>query len=606
MRKRPSLTFLSADLSYVSSRSTLYAASAIGCVFSGTALAASSVTTQPLSHASPAHHSATPQFTKTGLIKRGPAGNKASQNHLRNVEAGSEEQISVRKERNSFEFASAQHTPDSATRLSGARLIQQGVTNITGIQNLAPNFSVQQSNGTATPNFTLRGVGMQDITNNNTQSVMAYVDGVAYPFASLLTGQWFDIADVSVNPGPVGFEHGQADTGGEVNIRTSDPTDTWHAGISEDIASYARSKTDFYVSGPIAKNLSFRLAGQTLQGGGWQYSPTKHEHLGDMDTSALRGKLKWTPDSETVVKVTGYWVRDHSELVNGVTAVNSLPSRPGNVASLNSNTPAGSYVLPYRQTEWSINPDFAHLIGRSSSLKPSERNLLWGGNVFFERNLGFGKLQSISSYNTEHRGEFVDEDASTWTTTDEYRTVSTNSFSQELRLTSNNPARNLQWSVGAYYNRAQSKQNAYMDFTDYTPARGYLSLTKYNDDQQTFAQYAHISYRLPAHVTIFGGINHEADDRQLYNLHTVHFASKSLCGTRSCQATTQDLNFKGVGANSNQFSGELGVQWQPIQTLLTYFKVSKGFKPSALTANNTVVQDQLIPSEPETVLSFQS
>lgn len=153
MRKRSSLTFLSDDLSYVSSRSKLYAASAIGCVFSGTALAASSVTTQPLSHASSPHHSATPQFTKTGLIKKGPAGNKASQNHSRSVEVGSEEQISVRKERNSFEFASAQHTPDSATRLSGARLIQQGVTNITGIQNLAPNFSVQQSNGTATPNF---------------------------------------------------------------------------------------------------------------------------------------------------------------------------------------------------------------------------------------------------------------------------------------------------------------------------------------------------------------------------------------------------------------------------------------------------------------------
>lgn len=516
------------------------------------------------------------------------------------------EGISVHAGRNDFGFNKNQHEPNSVTNISPSRLLRQNVISIFGLQNLAPNLTIQQSNGTATPNFTLRGIGMQDITNNNTQSVMTYIDGVAYPFSSMLAGQWFDIADVSVKPGPVGFEHGQADTGGEINIRTNDPTDTWKAGVVQDIASYARSRTDVFVSGPIAKNLSFRLAGQTLQGGGWQYSPSQRAHLGDADTSALRGKLKWTPDDRTVVKFTGYWVRDKSEIVNGVPAVNSLPSRPGNLVSLNASAPAGSYTLPYRQTEWSLSPDFAHLIGRSSTLKPSENNILWGFNLNVERNLGFATLQSISSYNTEHRGELVDEDATVWNTSDEYRTVSTNSFSHEFRLSGRNTQSPLQWSIGAYYNRVESRQNVFLDFSDYTPARGYLSQTKYNDNQQTFAQYAHLSYKIFRTFTLFGGINHEADDRQLLNLHTIHYATKNLCGTSSCQAATQDLGFTSVGAASNQFSGELGIQWQPVRDFQAYFKVSKGFKPSALTANNTVVQDQLIPAKPETLLAYEA
>ncbi|MFT8520072.1 TonB-dependent receptor [Acetobacter syzygii] len=517
------------------------------------------------------------------------------------------EDIDVKSRRAAFNFTREQHEANSDTHISAERLKQQGVVSIFNLQNLAPNLSIQQSNGTSTVDFNIRGIGMRDITNNNTQSVMTYIDGVAYPFSSMMTGQLFDVSAVSIKPGPVGFEHGQADTGGEVNIVTNDPTDKLHGGLSEDIASYARSRTDAYISGPITENLGFRIAAQTLQGGGWQYSPSHNTNLGDADTGAVRGKLKWNPDSKTEIKLTAQWVQDRSENINGVTTVNSLPSRPGNLVSLNGSSPAGSYVLPYRQTEWSMDPAFANLIGRNANLKPSERNVLWGFNLRFVRDLNFAKLETISAYETEHRGEFIDEDATIWRTGDEYRTISTNSFSQEIKLYGNSLHDRLKWIVGAYYNRVQSKQNEFLDFTDYTPARGYLSQTKFNDDQQTFSQYAHLSYQLPRHVTLFGGISHEADDRQLYNLHTIHYASSNLCSaTKLCQAQTQDLGFAASGAASNQFSGEIGVQWQPIQNFMYYFKVSKGFKPGALTANNTVVQEQLVPTKPETVMAYET
>lgn len=517
----------------------------------------------------------------------------------------SPEQISVSTARHAFKFAAQQNEANSDTHLSSEILKQQVVTSFTGLQNLAPNVSIQQQSGGASTNFYIRGVGMTDLTQNNTQSVMTYVDDVLFPYSTMASGSMFDVSAVDIKAGPVGFTHGQADTGGEVVIHTNDPTSTWHGGISEDIASYNRSITEGYISGPISRTLSFRLAGQTMHGGGWQYNPYDNRHLGNANEGALRGKLKWNPDENTEIKVSGHWMQDDSELINGTSATNSLASHPINLVSLSPSSPAGSFVLPYKQTAWTTNPDFAALVGRNASMKPSEHNLMWGMDVHASHNFGYVTGESISAYESEREHEYTDMDSSIWGTNGAYRNIVANSFTQELRLRVTDPNKRFQWLVGAHYNRMRSAQETYWDFSQMTPTRGYLSETPYNDNQQTFSQYVHVSYRLPHNVTIFGGINHEADDRQLRNLSTTNFGGSYMCGTSLCHPNTTTLSFADSNANANQFSGEVGVQWRPIQQVMTYVKVSKGFKPGGFTANNTVVQAQLNPTKPETLMAYE-
>ncbi|WP_246395679.1 TonB-dependent receptor [Gluconacetobacter tumulisoli] len=504
------------------------------------------------------------------------------------VAASGSEDVVVNDVRRAFHFQAAQTQADSATHMTAETIIRKGVVGLTDLQNLAPNVTIQSENGGATTNFYVRGVGMQDLTQNNTQSIMTYIDDVAYPLSTMASGMMFDLAGVDVNPGPVGFEHGQADSGGEILIHTADPTSTWHGGVTQDIASYARSRTDLFISGPIARGLSFRIAGQTMHGGGWQYNPQTHAHLGDADEGALRAKVKWTPDSKTDIMLTGHWLQDNSEVVTGKPALNFLSSQfiP---------------TLPYQQAEWDIQPGFAKLIGRSPDLKPSEHNTIWGADLKMSRDLGFASLQSISAYETVREGEFTDADATSAPTGDTYRNINANSFSQELRLASKRASDPLQWVVGAYYNRVRVYQQMWFDFTGYVPKRGYVSETPFHQNQQTFNQFAHLSYRLPYHVTLFGGISHEADDRQLVNLSTIHFASGN-----AYQPTTVVANFANSGAAANQFSGVLGAQWQATKDLMFYFKVSKGFKPGGFTANNTVVQAQLAPMKPETVMAYEA
>lgn len=494
------------------------------------------------------------------------------------VRSGSET-LTVTTARRRLHFSAAQHEADATTHISAETLTRQGVVSLLDLPRVAPNLTVQSVNGTGTINFFLRGIGLNDYTQNNMSSVLVYYDDVAYPLARMASGMMFDIAGAAVEPGPVGFAHGQADTGGEVAFRTNDPTDEWHGGVSQDIASYARSRTNLFVSGPIVTDkLSFRIAGQTMQGGGWQTNPANGAHLGDANLGALRAKLRWRPEEHTEIMLGGHWVQDDSEVVAAKPVINFLPTRP---------YPA----LSYQQAQWDYNARLAKLIGRPANLKPSEHNTMWGADLKASHDFGFATLRSISAFETERVGEYTDQDGTVWATGDNYRNIVANSFSQELRLESRKN-RPLDWVIGAYYDRVRMTQQSFFDFTDYVPTRGYLQETSFGQNQQTFSQFVHLAYKLPYRLTLIGGLTHEADDRQLLDLRTVQFGRRSL-------------QFQSTGSNMNQFAGTLGLQFQATKDLMTYFKVSRGMKPGGMTANNTVVQGQLDPFKPETVLAYE-
>ncbi|MFT9299195.1 MAG: TonB-dependent receptor plug domain-containing protein, partial [Gluconobacter sp.] len=198
-----------------------------------------------------------------------PVQHNKKQRHAapKSLEAHTDETIKVSIKRTDFAFQSAQKQPDADTRLTAERLIERGVVTLRDVERVAPNLTIQSINGTASTNFYLRGAGFNDFTQNNIPTVLAYFDDVPFAFSTMASGLMFDLADAAVTPGPVGTTHGQSDTGGEVRFRTADPTSSWHYGASEDIASYARSRSEAYVSGPRATGLDFRLAGQTRQRG---------------------------------------------------------------------------------------------------------------------------------------------------------------------------------------------------------------------------------------------------------------------------------------------------------------------------------------------------
>nr|WP_249212501.1 TonB-dependent receptor [Acetobacter persici] len=518
---------------------------------------------------------------RAGQGASGPAARRSARAKPGPVVARQTTAVDVSARRHDFAYQEAQHIPDATTRITAERLTERGVVTLRGLERVAPNLTIQSINGTASTNFYLRGVGFNDFTQNNMAPVLTYVDDVAFPYSSMTSGMMFDLAGASVTPGPVGTEHGQSDTGGEVHLHTNDPTDTWHFGATQDIASYARSRSEAYVSGPLARGLSFRLAGQTQHGGGWQTNPLNGDHLGDADLWALRGKLRWKPDAHTTILLGGHFTQDNSEVVTAVPVHRLI----------------GTQTLPdmasWQQAEWSSRPQFAKLIGRKAGIKPSEHNQFWGADLHIDHDFGPLTLSAISAFETERQGEYTDQDGTALSQADTYRTIDANTFTQELRLHSSNTQDKLQWVVGAHYQRTRMDQRFFFDYTDYRPARGYMMSTTFGLNQESLSEFGHLSYRLPHGVMIWGGLLHERDER-------------SITGLRSQIFGGATQNFHGESTTSDQFAGQVGVSWQMLRHALVYYKMSKGFKPGGFTANNTQIQAQLDPFKPETVLTYEA
>ncbi|MGV4876661.1 TonB-dependent receptor [Acetobacter indonesiensis] len=531
-------------------------------------------------HSSASHHA--PSHSKKAAVQgvKKTSRSRRSTGPLTSSQ-GEDVQVSIRRD----PFRNQQHVPDSATRLTGKDLQEKNVRQMTDLIRVAPSLTVQPSNGSAGLNFALRGVGMADLTQNNLPSVMPYVDDVAMPVSIMTTGILFDMDSVTVSPGQSGLTHGQVTTGGEINFRTADPTRTFHAGLTEDIASYGRNRVEGYISGPIGKSLSYRLSGQSLTGGGFQHN-SQGKGFGNADLGALRGKLRWQIDDTTRLDIGGHWTTDQSDAPAGAIMTNSY-----GIANNRNDIMA---------TNWGLSQQFADAIGlNAKNQKPREDNLFWGANVRLTKDFSWARLTSVSAYEMIDEHELSNQTNTVGAYGNMYRNNQTNFFSQEVKLGSNNASDRLQWTVGLYYNRGRTNSNFWYDMSDRYAATDkgkYFYETAYGQNQQTFNQYAQLSYRLIKGLRIIGAISHESDDRQLINLVGTTYSG--------AQPTTSKF-FGSSGALGNQFSGRVGLEYQVTPNILTYVDFRRGFKPGGFSANMTSVSDQLKPFKPEQVLTYE-
>ncbi|KON64078.1 pesticin receptor precursor [Komagataeibacter europaeus] len=502
------------------------------------------------------------------------------------------ETISVRRNR-AFQFSAAQHEPDSTSHISAAALIEQHVQTVNDLQRLVPNLTIQTEGGSTSASYYLRGIGLEDYTQNNMSSVMTYFDDVAYPISSMSTGQMFDVSAVAVEPGPVGTEHGMADTGGEVRIDSNAPTKEFHYGASEDIASYARSKTNAYVSGSITHNLQYRIAGQMLEGGGYFRNRDTGQTVGNANMGALRGRLAWQPDSKTNIDLIANWSQDESQSGYGFVLSDPYSS------STYGTQPRDQNIY---NTGWNLNPNFAHLVGISPNSVPNNHNVTWSIILKGSRDLGFAKLKSITSFAQQQRHEYNDRDALDLRSGDTYFVGESNVFSQELRL-EGRPMFNdrFKWTVGAYYNRTRTFGANWFDMTGTNPSDPFIRDSYHNQPAETFDQFVNLSYKIIPSVRVNFGLNHETDTRQIVDDTIVQYYG----ATNTNKMLMNGSPFPTFGAITNQFSGRVGIDWRINHDVMVYASIKRGVKPGGFTTNTTVSEVQLKPFKPEWVLAYE-
>jgi iron complex outermembrane receptor protein len=150
-----------------------------------------------------------------------------------------------------------QDVPVAISAFTSERRDLLGIKSIQDLTNFTPGLNYTSGNDRTT----LRGVGRLTNAHPVAVPVAVYDDGI-YTTSTVTAGKSPIFTDrVEVLRGPQGTLYGRNSIGGAINVISKRPTEDFYAEVRGTVANYQRTLLEAAVSGPIAPNLQFRLAG---------------------------------------------------------------------------------------------------------------------------------------------------------------------------------------------------------------------------------------------------------------------------------------------------------------------------------------------------------
>jgi len=203
-----------------------------------------------------------------------------------------------------------QDTPLAVTAFSQRDLDKAQVKDLSTLQALVPNLTVEQHGDSGGVHVFLRGIGSTNHTELGDPAVAFHVDGIYAPRPQGATALMFDLASVEVARGPQGTLFGRNATAGSVNLVTAKPK----LGDSSGFVGFAvgdrrRLALQGAANLPLGESAALRIAAISDQQDGWvAFQPRSNvqpgsKQYGATGQSGLRATLLWVP-SPTVTTTT--------------------------------------------------------------------------------------------------------------------------------------------------------------------------------------------------------------------------------------------------------------------------------------------------------------
>ena len=397
-----------------------------------------------------------------------------------------------------------QDVPVSVSAVNVETINALGVADFSELAIYLPNFEI--NNSTILPNLYVRGLG-SGATHSIEQSVGRYVDEVYIGRGAMSIHGFFDVEAVEVLRGPQGTLFGKNTVAGAMVVRTANPTDEAEASFNLTYGGYSTQgdykEAQAYVSGPIAGGgLRARLSGRYKQDDG--YYINRLADLGpdtspDREDYGVRLKLEWdVGDSTTMSSKLDYQA---IRMVGGDAAeLNAVGGPPSHLASLLAQSPGFNTDL-----DWIIDIDCTrNPVAGSADFCPGREQDSYTGTFRIDHDMGMGTLTSLSAiqrYDFNHRFHGIDSGIANGFRA--YRNEEYNSFTQELRFTSDLIADKFDFIAGAYYENSDVArfQTSDVQFDNLGLIPPFLSLQiqrnePWSQETETFAAFGQVRYNL--------------------------------------------------------------------------------------------------------------
>ncbi len=504
---------------------------------------------------------------------------------------------------------SVQEVPIAITSIGGEDLKNLGFKSATDVQFQTPGLIVSYASSNAIPNFTLRGVGLNDFTAVQSSPVAIHVDDIYYGNSTLLNFALFDIDRVEVLKGPQGTLYGRNSTGGAVNFFSNKPTQDFEAGIDLGIANYDAYTTEGFVSGPIADNLTGRLSVLSVNQNGGPFKHSIHGELGDVEKYAVRGQLLWDASPDLTVHASMFGGSEKSDAGQ----YNSYPTFAGD-GSWNICDSIAAGNLTYNPNCF-YDPDTAQVTIDDNDPYTTNAGIVnrddinvFGTMVSINYDMGDYMLTSITGYNTVDRTSQEDADGSPFRSVDVGYKTEFDQLTEELRLAYDNGG-NWTSTLGLFL--STDTLDTPRTETDLTEIyAGFRQNHSYELKTDSVAVFWHNEYRITNDLTAVIGLRYTDETRKFkggtYNNEpgvgpdaNGNFVPAPLLASDPIYAYVDDkIDFK-------ETSYRLGLNYYLSNTTMLYTSVSNGFKSGGFVGDITEQAILEQPYDKETLTAYE-
>ncbi len=451
--------------------------------------------------------------------------------------------------------ASIQKIPESVTALNSEGIEKAGISNVADFAELVPNMKLSEAQAVGVNFLVVRGIPQ---IRNGDAPVAFVVDGVTIPDPALLNQEVFDLALIEAVKGPQGALYGKNAIGGAINIYSKEPTNESRNNIQLGAGNGGYYTGQIVSSGAIKEDKAYyRLSGKYQNFDGLLTNTFLDKKVDFSKDLNLRGQVILTPTSKFKATATLQYMNTDA----GATYYSIDPASIG--------TGGATFDVGLDPNPTDENSVIHQDVFGNSDMK----NVF--GSINLQYNLGKTKLQSITSYNTVDRNttgdlDFTEEPFDGFVDffgLDQGEFNDTKSINQEFRLSSNNSASKVDWSLGGFFQNIE--RNFYQ--SDITFSDDW-AVTDYTVDFNTIAFFGFLDYKLSDKLTASFGLRYDIDNYEQEDRLPILFGEPAAIINKRDDSVLQP---------------KASLSYQASDNALLYFNYGRGYRAGGFNAQFT-------------------
>jgi outer membrane receptor protein involved in Fe transport len=326
-----------------------------------------------------------------------------------------------------------QETPVAVTVVSSDTLLKAEIQDILDLQSVVPSLSVGQGTSTIATAFSIRGFGSASNNAGIEPSVGVFVDGVYRSRPSAILADLLNVGRVEVLRGPQSTLFGKNASVGVISFITQAPEFEFGGSASLTYGNFDTVRVVGNITGPLSDSLAFRLAANYNRSDGYAKNLQTDSNVNNRNRWGVQGQLLYQPSDDFSVRIIG----DYDEI--------------DEICCYQSNIRAGAATLLLVDALGDIVIEDPFSYEYYANFDPTNELQNGGVSAHINKDLGFADITSITAYRKGENSTLFDIDQSSADILNSFNDGESETFTQELRLTSNDQDAVVDWLLGAYY-----------------------------------------------------------------------------------------------------------------------------------------------------------